>query len=151
MTDKWRANWTNNCKQKSQKNPRDRLTNSVRNACLLRPSNAVNAASSTRARYATTLVKRNKAATINNDWNNVFFWLEICYLKQKHDRKEMNWFDCHRLRLFCNCFCVSGATNAAKCFVTNQTPFCTAGPTKKLSLKRSFCEAVFTCFFNRVL
>ena len=78
-----------NCITVDSKESRDRLTNSVRNACLLRPSNAVNAASSTRERYATTLVKRNKAATINNDWTNVFFWLDICYLKLKRDRKEM--------------------------------------------------------------
>ena len=52
------------------------------------------------------------------------------------------------LRLFCNCFCIYGATNAAKCLVTNKTMFCIARPTKKLSLKRSFCEVVFTCFFN---
>jgi len=55
-----------------------------------------------------------------------------------------------RLCLFYTCFCVCGATHATRCLVTNQTVFYTAGPTKKLSLKHSFCEAVFTCFFNWV-
>lgn len=53
-----------------------------------------------------------------------------------------------RLCLFYTCFCVCGVTNAIRCLVTYQTMFCTAGPTKKLSLKHIFCEAVFTCFFN---
>jgi hypothetical protein len=39
-------------------------------------------------------------------------------------------------------------TNTARCLVTNQTAFYTMGSTKKLSLKRCFFEAVFTCFFN---
>jgi len=48
-----------------------------------------------------------------------------------------------RLHLFCNRFCVCGATNAVKCLVTNQTAFCIAGSTKKLSLKHSFYESRF--------
>lgn len=39
------------------------FTNSVRNACLLRPSSAVNAASSTRERYATALDNRRQMVT----------------------------------------------------------------------------------------
>jgi hypothetical protein len=55
---------------------------------------------------------------------------------------------CFRLRLFFPNFCVCGETNATRCLVINHTAFCTAGPTKKMSLKCSFCEAIFTCFFN---
>ena len=53
-----------------------------------------------------------------------------------------------RPRLFYTCFCVCGVTNAARFLVTNQTVFYTTRPTKKLSLKHSFCEVVFTCLFN---
>ena len=42
------------------------------------------------------------------------------------------------LRLFCNHFCVCGATNAVKCLVTNQTAFCTAGPIKKIEFETQF-------------
>jgi len=45
-------------------------------------------------------------------------------------------------------FYVCGETNTARYLVTNQIAFCAARPTKKLSLKRSFCAAVFICFFN---
>ena len=54
-----------------------------------------------------------------------------------------------RLHLFCNCFYVCGVTNTVKYLVTNQTVFCTAGFTKKLSLKHSFYEAIFTCFLTK--
>ena len=53
-----------------------------------------------------------------------------------------------RLRLFFTSVCVCDETNAARCLVTNQTAFCIVEPIKKLSLKRSFYEEVFTCFFN---
>jgi hypothetical protein len=55
-----------------------------------------------------------------------------------------------RLCLFCTCFCVCGAKNIVRCLVTVKTAFCTTGPTKKLSLKCSFREVVFICFFNWV-
>jgi hypothetical protein len=45
-------------------------------------------------------------------------------------------------------FYICGETNTIRYLVTNQTVFCIAGPTKKLSLKHSFCEAVFTYFYN---
>jgi hypothetical protein len=51
-----------------------------------------------------------------------------------------------RLRLFSTCFCVCGETNATRCLITSQTAFCIARLIKKLSLKRSFCEAVFIYF-----
>jgi hypothetical protein len=47
-------------------------------------------------------------------------------------------------------FCVCSAKNTVRYLVIHQTAFYTVGSTKKLSLKRSFCEAVFTCFFNWV-
>ena len=53
--------------------------------------------------------------------------------------------------LFTFNFCVCDAKNTVRCLVTHQTMFYIAGPIKKLSLKHSFCEAVSTCLFNRVL
>ena len=44
-------------------------------------------------------------------------------------------------------FCVCGAKNIARCLIIVKTTFYTVRPTKKFSLKRSFYEAVFTCFF----
>jgi hypothetical protein len=52
------------------------------------------------------------------------------------------------LCLFSTCFCVCDAKNTARCLVIVKIVFYTAGPTKKLSLKRSFHEAVFTCFLT---
>jgi hypothetical protein len=58
-------------------------TNSVRNACLLRPSSAVNADSSTRERYATTLAKRKE---------NISQF-------QKHHGNQISFFNyCNRCR-----------------------------------------------------
>jgi hypothetical protein len=51
--------------------------------------------------------------------------------------------------LFSANFYVCGETNAAKCLVTNQIAFYAAGPTKKLSLKRSFYAVVFSCFLTK--
>jgi hypothetical protein len=46
-------------------------------------------------------------------------------------------------------FCVCDETNTVKCLVTKKTTFYIMEPTKKKkSLKHSFCEAVFICFFN---
>lgn len=57
-------------------------TNSVRNACLLRPSSAVNADSSTRERYATTLAKRkeniNQFQTHHGKSNEFFNYCYRC-------------------------------------------------------------------------
>jgi hypothetical protein len=47
-------------------------------------------------------------------------------------------------------FCVCSVKNTVRYLVIHQTAFYTVGSTKRLSLKRSFCEAVFTCFFNWV-
>jgi len=56
-----------------------------------------------------------------------------------------------RVHLFsCSFFYVCGVKNATRCLVIHQTTFYIVGPTKKLSLKRSFYEVVFTCHFNRV-
>jgi hypothetical protein len=51
-----------------------------------------------------------------------------------------------RFRLFSTCFCVCGETNTIKYLITSQIVFCIARLIKKLSLKRSFCEAFFICF-----
>jgi hypothetical protein len=51
-----------------------------------------------------------------------------------------------RVCFFIN-FYVCSETNIIRCLVTNQIVFYIAEPIKKLSLKYSFCEAVFTCFF----
>lgn len=53
-----------------------------------------------------------------------------------------------RLRLFFTSFYVCDETNTVKCLITNQTMFCNARSTKKLTVKRSFYEAIFICFFN---
>lgn len=57
-----------------QKQEQD-YTNSVRKACLLSPSSAVNADSSTRERYATTLVKGE--AVRNRKYPSEFFFKKI--------------------------------------------------------------------------
>ena len=77
----------------------------------------------------------------------LFFFNQISEIGMSVTRSKMCLLNTW-LRLFFTSFCVCGETNAARCLVTNQTAFCTTRPTKKLSLKHSFCAAVFTCFFN---
>ena len=49
-----------------------------------------------------------------------------------------------RICLFSLSFCICGVKNAVRYLVIHQTMFYTMGSIKKLSLKRSFCKAVFT-------
>jgi hypothetical protein len=49
---------------------------------------------------------------------------------------------------FASAFMFAVQKNTVKYFITVKTAFYTAGPTKKLNLKRSFYEVFFTCFFN---
>jgi hypothetical protein len=54
------------------------------------------------------------------------------------------------LRLFSFNFCVCDVKNTVRYLIIHQTVFYTMGSIKKLNLKRSFCEVVFTCFLNWV-
>jgi hypothetical protein len=67
-------------------------------------------------------------------------------LKQKNPNLKLKPLKPRSFRvcLFCTCFCVCGAKNTIRYLVTIKNAFYTARPTKKLSLKRSFREAVFT-------
>jgi len=83
--------------------------------------------------------------------DSFFFWLWLLFYLLHWLCVDLLLEDSNvRLCLFYTCFCVRGVKNAVRCLVIVKITFYTAGPTKKLNLKCSFHEAIFTCFFNWV-
>lgn len=54
----------------------------------------------------------------------------------------------HWVPLFRFSFCICGVKNIDRCLVIHQAAFYIVGPTKKLSLKCNFCEAIFHVFLT---